>query len=157
MKKSNNKIIHKLPLSGRIMSIFSAIMLTALPIVMLILGFEPKINAVIILFAMLLYCFLTFLNVFKRYICLDIDNQKIIIREGTKKEELSMINLTELQVVDDQKYNLFSLNIIFGGYIKKDFSWSTGPDSGVLFGTLRGQRKRLEKFCEECNQYLKNK
>ena len=55
---------------------------------------------------------------------------------------------------DKKNTKLFSLNYNFIGYSKKDYGWSTGPRSRVLFGSIKTQRRRLEKFCEECNKYL---
>ncbi len=83
------------------------------------------------------------------------NNNKIIISRGLKKEELSILGMTSISVEIDTKYpNLFSLNYNFIGYSKKDYSWSTGPSSRVLFGSVKTQRKILEKFFEECNKYL---
>ena len=98
------------------------------------------------------------LNIFKTYIYLDLDNEKLIIRNGLKKDESSTTNLIDLQAAEDREYSeLFSLNINFVGYTKKDFSWSSGFRSKMLFSSVRSQRERLEKFCKECNGYLKYK
>lgn len=148
-------IIHKMPLLDRIIGFFSPFILMIIPIVCLFLNYENKISMIILLIALILFCFIMYLSAFKTYICFDVNNNKIIISRGLKKEELSILGMTSITVETDTKYpNLFSLNYNFIGYSKKDYGWSTGPSSRVLFGSIKTQRKRLEKFCEECNKYL---
>ena len=148
-------IIHKMPLLDRIIGLFSSLVATIIPIVCLCLNCENKIRMIILLIALILLSFVMYLNAFKTYICFDVDNNKIIISKGLKKDELSIFGMTSITVETDAKYpNLFSLNYNFAGYSKKDYGWSTGPSSRVLFGSIKTQRRRLEKFCEECNKYL---
>lgn len=148
-------IIHKMPLLDRIIGLFSSLVLIIIPIVCLCLNYENKISMIILLIALILFSFMMYLNAFKTYIRFDVDNNKIIISKGLKKDELSIFGMTSITVETDAKYpNLFSLNYNFIGYSKKDYGWSTGPSSRVLFGSIKTQRRRLEKFCEECNKYL---
>ena len=148
-------IIHKMPLLDRIIGLFSPFILMIIPIVCLFLNYENKISMIILLIALILFSFVMYLNAFKTYIRFDVDNNKIIISKGLKKDELSIFGMTNITVETDAKYpNLFSLNYNFIGYSKKDYGWSTGPSSRVLFGSIKTQRRRLEKFCEECNKYL---
>jgi hypothetical protein len=157
-KSSNNSIltIHKMPLLDRIVGLFSSLILTIIPIVCLLLNYENKISMIILLIALILFSFVMYLSAFKTYISFDIDNNKITISEGLKREELSTSGLMSITVETDAKDPyLFSLNYNFIGYSKKDYGWSTGPSSRVLFGSYRTQRSRLENFCEECNRYLK--
>lgn len=148
-------IIHKMPLLDRIIGLFSSLVLIIIPIVCLCLNYENKIRMIILLIALILFSFVMYLNAFKTYIRFDVDNNKIIISKGLKKDELSIFGMTSITVETDAKYpNLFSLNYNFIGYSKKDYGWSTGPSSRVLFGSIKTQRRRLEKFCEECNKYL---
>ena len=148
-------IIHKMPLLDRIIGLFSPFILMIIPIVCLFLNYENKISMIILLIALILFCFIMYLSAFKTYICFDIENKNIIISEGLKKEELSTFGLMNITVETDKKdTKLFSLNYNFIGYSKKDYGWSTGPSSRVLFGSIKTQRIRLEKFCEECNKYL---
>ena len=156
-KPSNNTrlIIHKMPLLDRIIGLLSPVVLTIIPIVCLILNYENRIQMIIVLIALLVLCFVMYLSAFKTYICFDVDSNNITINKGIKKEDLSTFGLMSITVETDDKYpNLFSLNYNFVGYSKKDYSWSTGPSSRVLFGSVKTQRRRLEKFCEECNKYL---
>ena len=156
-KSLNNTllIIHKMPLLERIMGMISPIILIIISIVCLFLNYEHKFNMIILLIVLLLLGFVMYLSTFKTYICFDIENKKIIISEGLKKEELSTFGLMNITVETDKKNTkLFSLNYNFIGYSKKDYGWSTGPRSRVLFGSIKTQRRRLEKFCEECNKYL---
>ena len=149
-------IIHKMPILDRIIGLFSSFVLMIIPIVCLFLNYKNKISMIILLIALIVYFLVMYLNALKTYICFDIVNKKIIISKGLKKDELSIFGMTSITVENDTKYpNLFSLNYNFIGYSKKDYSWSTGPSSRVLFGSIKTQRRRLEKFCEECNQYLK--
>lgn len=148
-------IIHKMPLLDRIIGLFSSLVLIIIPIVCLCLNYENKISMIILLIALILFSFVMYLNAFKTYIRFDVDNNKIIISKGLKKDELSIFGMTSITVETDAKYpDLFSLNYNFIGYSKKDYGWSTGPSSRVLFGSIKTQRRRLEKFCEECNKYL---
>ena len=148
-------IIHKMPLLDRIIGLFSSLVLIIIPIVCLCLNYENKISMIILLIALILFSFVMYLNAFKTYIRFDVDNNKIIISKGLKKDELSIFGMTSITVETDAKYpNLFSLNYNFIGYSKKDYGWSTGPSSRVLFGSIKTQRRRLEKFCDECNKYL---
>ena len=159
--KSLNKtclIIYNMPLLDRILGLFSSVILTIIPIVCLFLNYEHKFNMIILLIALLFFCFIMYLDAFKRYICFDVDNNKITINKGLKKEELSTLWLTSITVETDTKCpNLFSLNYNFLGHSKKDYGWSTGPSFRVLFGSVRTQKRRLEKFCQECNKHLNNK
>ena len=144
-----------MPFLDRIFGVLSAIFLTALPITVLILGFEPVYKMIVLLLAMIIYCVFIFFNVFKTYISLDVAKKKITIREGLKKEEWGTQYLIDINIVDDKAYpGLFYINFIFATHTKKDYGWSTGPSSRVFFGTTKTQKKRLKKFCEECNQYL---
>ena len=144
-----------MPLLDRIIGLFSSLVLIIIPIVCLCLNYENKISMIILLIALILFSFVMYLNAFKTYICFDIENKNIIISEGLKKEELSTFGLMNITVETDKKdTKLFSLNYNFIGYSKKDYGWSTGPSSRVLFGSIKTQRIRLEKFCEECNKYL---
>ena len=65
-------------------------MLTSIPIICLISGFEKVFEMIILLLVMIVYCIFMFFDVFKTYICLDIKNNKLIIREtpGFKKKSL---------------------------------------------------------------------
>lgn len=144
-----------MPLLDRIIGLFSSVILTIIPIVCLSLDYEHKFHMIIVFITLLFFDFVMYLSAFKTYICFDVDNNKITINKGLKKEALSSFGLLSITVETDAKYpNLFSLNYNFIGYSKKDYSWSTGPSSRVLFGSVRTQRRRLEKFCEECNKHL---
>ena len=109
----------------------------------------------VLLIAMILMLSFMYIRDFHTYICLDLDEKKLIICEGLKKEEFSTIRLISITIEDYSKYPwLFSLNYNFAGYSKKDFGWSTGFNSRFFFASTKTQRKRLENFCAECNKYL---
>ncbi len=159
--KSMNKtkvIIYQMPLLERIMGIFSAIFLTLIPIACLILGFERKLEMIILLLVMIAYCAYMYFLVFKTYMCLDIKNKKLIIREfpGIKKRELSLENIKGIQISDDPQYKQsFTIDINYMGYTEKIISWSAHPTCRLaLFGVYRRQTKRLKKFAKKCNAYL---
>ena len=158
--KSLNKkiIIYQMTLMDRILGVWSGILLTTIPIICLILGFEQVFGMIILLLVMVVYCVFMFLNVFKTYILLDTKNNKLIIREtpGLKKEELFLENILSIKV-SDGIYNreFFTIDINMVGYTKKISSWSVPPKSRIsMFGGYKRQTKRLRKFCEECNKYL---
>lgn len=155
-----------MPIMDRIGMIFSGLLLTIIPIVCLSVPLykndKELIMILLFLFAMLLYCVFVYYSVFKIYICLDIIHNTIVIREfpGCKKDELSMHGLIDLKVSDGTPLKnkcLFTLDINFDGYTKYITSWSVGPGSLPFLGSYRAQRKRLEKFCEQCNKYLNNR
>jgi hypothetical protein len=144
-----------MPILDRIIGLFSSFVVMIIPIACLFLNYKNKISMIILLIALILFSFVMYLNAFKTYICFAVENKKITISKGLKKEELSTYGLISVTVENDAKYpNLFSLNYNFLGYSKKDYGWSTGPSSRVLFGSIKTQRRRLEKFCEECNKHL---
>ena len=89
-------------LIDRILGIWSGILLTALPIICLIIDAGKKLIMIIVLFVMLIYCIFMFFNVFKTYICLGTKENKLIIREtpGLKKEEFSLENILNIEVSD---------------------------------------------------------
>lgn len=153
-----------MPLFERIMVVLSALVLTALPILGLTLPlYENKkelMLCIVILFAAILYCVFVYFEIFKIYICLDIINQKLIIREypGIKKEEISIIYVNDLKVSDGKEYkDLFALDINCKGFTKKISSWSTYPTRRLaMFNVYNRQTRRLIKFAERCNEYLKN-
>ena len=156
---SNKIIIYKIPIVERIVMMLSAITMTLIPLICIIASlFNNDIELIKMIFLLIIMIFVSFVmyfSAFKTYICFDVDNNKITINEGLKKEEISIYGLMSITVETDTKYpNLFSLNYNFVGYTRKDYSCSTGPSSRVLFGSVRTQRRRLEKFCEECNKYL---
>ncbi len=155
----NNKIIiFQMTLMDRILGVLSAVLLTIIPILCLILDFEQVIEMIILLLIMFVYCVFMFFNVFKTYICLDKKNKKFIIREtpGLKKIELDLENIISIEISDgDYNKELFTIDINMQGYTKKITSWSVPPQSRIsMFGGYKRQTKRLKKFCEECNEYL---
>ena len=85
-----------------------------------------------------------------RYICLNTNNKKIIIREfpGIRKQELSLDKLKELKISDGKQYkNLFTIDINYIGYSKKISSWSTHPSCMLaIFNVYGRQTKRLKKI-----------
>ena len=159
---SNKKIIiYQMTLIDRFLGIWSGILLTALPIIWLIIDAGKKLIMIIVLFVMLIYCIFMFFNVFKTYICLDTKENKLIIREtpGLKKEEFSLENILNIEVSDGiYTKEFFTIDINMPGYTKKISSWSVPPKSKIsLFGGYKRQIKRLKKFCQECNKYLNAK
>lgn len=158
--KSLNKkiIIFQMTLMDRILGVLSGILLTIIPIICLILGFEQVIGMIILLLVMIGYCVFMFFNVFKTYLCFDKKNNKLIIREtpGFKKDELYLENIISIEVSDGvYTKEFFTIDINMPGYTKKISSWSVPPKSRIsMFGSYKRQIKRLKKFCKECNEYL---
>lgn len=150
-----------MPLFERIMNVFSAIVLTTVPILGLILGYEEKIVIIILLLGMLFYCAVTYFNVFKTYICLDIENKKLIIRESgvLYAIEIDTDDIIDLQVSDGVKHkDWFTIDINYiSGRTKKITSWSHHHTRLAVFKVYERQTSRLKKFCYECNQVLSKK
>ena len=158
-KSSNEKIIiFQMTLVDRILGLLSSVVLTAIPIICLILGFEQVIVTVILLLVMIVYCVFMFFSVFKTYICLDKKIKKLVIREtpGLKKDELYLENIISIEVSDGiYTKEFFTIDINMFGYTKKISSWSVPPKSRTsMFGSYKKQIKRLKRFCRECNEYL---
>ena len=106
----------------RILGIVSAVFLTLLPIVGLIVPLYEDIKEFFmllgLLLAMIMYCIFMYFIVFKTYICIDIKNNKIVIRKfpGYKKEELSLYELVDIKVSDGlpaEFKDFFTIDIIF--------------------------------------------
>ncbi|MBQ7761532.1 MAG: hypothetical protein IJ400_05705 [Clostridia bacterium] len=161
LKRQNlNKkiIIYQMPILERILGIFSALFLTAIPIVGLILGFERKGAMIILLLLMISYCVFMYFTIFKTYICLDVESNKLIVREsfGFKKEELSLDSLISITVSDGmQVKKLFTIDINFRNSTKKIISWSAHPTCRLaMFRVYERQTKRLKSFSDKCNEYL---
>lgn len=155
-------IIYQMTLLDKLAGVFSALLLVAFSIECLILDFEYKLGmTILLLLFMIVYCVFIYFDIFKTYVCLDIPNNKLIIREmpGVKKEEIFLDNIISLTVSDGiYAKECFTFDVNMHGYTKKIDSWSVPPSSKIsIFSGRKGQRKRLEKFCEECNQYLNNR
>ena len=158
---SNKLIIYQMTLLDRILGIGSAVLLTGIPIICLILDFEYKLGMIILLLVMIVYCVFMYFNIFKTYIYLDAINSKLIIREvpGLKKEELFLDNIISITVSDGiHTKECFTIDINMHGYTRKIYSWSIPPSARIaMFGGYKRQTRRLKKFCETCNEYLKHR
>lgn len=159
-KYLNNKIIiYQMTLMDRVLGVWSGILLTSIPIICLISGFENVFAMIILLLVMIVYCIFMFFNIFKTYICLDIKNNKLIIREtpGFKKEEFVLENINSIEVSDGvYTKEFFTIDINMTGYTRKISSWSVPPKSRIsMFGGYKRQTKRLKKFIFKCEKYLK--
>lgn len=152
-------IIYQMPLFERIMAVFSAIVLSAIPIIGLFLGFERIGGMIILLLAMIAYSVFVFFMSFKTYICLDVKENKLIIREifGLKKEELFLDGIMDMKVSEGTTVKtLFTIDINYGQYTKKITSWSVHPTCRLaMFSVYKRQTKRLKRFTAKCNEFLK--
>lgn len=162
MKKSKNGylnkiIIYQLPLIDRILTIGQCLLIL-IPVIGLILGFERVIETIIILLVLIVYCIDINYAAFNTYICLDLVNNKLIIKEypGIKKQEYNLDYIMNITISDGKYYKkYFTIDINFKTFTKKIKSWSESRSSKMaLFGGYKIQTKRLKKFCEECNRYL---
>ena len=153
-------IIHQMPLFERIMGSFSAIGLTSIPLLCIIMGIEEIFSVAVFLLIMIIYSIYMFFCVFKTYICLDLVNKKLIIREVlTKKQEFPLNNFKDIKIVQDKQYKDFiTIDINFVGYNKKILSWFTDPSCRLaMFNMYERQTKRLKKFISQCEEYFNNK
>lgn len=155
-------IIYQTTLPDRILGILSTIGLVFIPILGLAIPIyetvEELLICIIILLAMIMNCVSFYSLAFKRYLCLDIENHKFIIREklGSTREEFSTDDIMRIEVSGESS-TLFSLDIVFAWRTYKYYGWSTGVGSLPIVGSKKMQRKRLEKFAEECNNILNQK
>jgi len=139
-------------------------MIALIPIPILGLAFQLYENEkvliliIVILIAMIIYGIFMIFNVFLTYICLDIKNGKLIIREspGIKKEEINLDNVIDIKVSNGIKYKeLFTIDIYCISYTKKIISWSFHPSCRLaFFSVYKRQTKRLNDFADKCNKYL---
>lgn len=152
-------VIYQMPLFDRIVGIWSVIMFTGLAVFGLITGYERK-NSIIILLVMIAYGIAMFFNVFKTYICLDIQNNKLIIREdpGFKKEEISLGLIKDIEISNDvRRKEFFTIDIKYHtGFTKRIASWTPTGYNISMFAGYKRQTKRLKKFILKCKPYLNN-
>ncbi len=154
----NRIILHKKPILDKIVRIVTALAFTALPVIGLILDFGRTLEVVLILICMLGCCFLAYLDVFRSYVCLELDTNKLVISNGLKREEFSGEDLLGLRVVEYHKLERrLVLKIDFRGYSKEDDGWSYLHHYRTFIGSLDTQKKRMEDFCEQCNAYLSSR
>ena len=148
-------ILYKKPILDKIIRIVTSFAFTSLPVVGLILDFGRTLEVVLVLICMLGCCFLVYLDVFRSYACLELNTNKLVISNGLKREEFPMEDLLGLQVVEYHELErCLVLKIDFIGYSKEDGGWSYLHHYRTFIGSLDAQKKRMETFCEQCNQYL---
>ena len=161
-KGSLNRItLYQLPLGAQILYLCAAIGLTFLPIFGIIV-LEEKVKALLILLVLLIFDVYIFFLVFKTYIRVDFSKNQLIIREfpGFTKKVINLSDISQMSVYASgsasSKYEFFTFSILHSGGNYRINSWSTGALRGfkLMFNNNRRQVKRLEKFCEKCNQYL---
>ena len=166
-KASSDKItIYKLPLVTKVLFILAAIGLTSIPILGIIESKGKDYGAI----AMLL-CFFSLLDtlifflVFKSYIRLDIKNNQFIIREfygfvvkKIKLDEVKSVSLTIRHTINTPYFKTFTIDVVHDRGVYWVETWSKpAMDFTLAFNNEVRQIKRLEKFCEKCNQYLNSR
>ena len=155
---SSKIILYKKPILDKIVRIVASLAFTSLPVIGLILDFGRTLEVVLILICMLGCCFLTYLDVFRSYVCLELDTNKLVISKGLKREEFSGEDLLGLQVVEYHELERrLVLKIDFRGYSKENDGWSYLHHYRTFIGSLDAQKKRMEAFCEQCNAYLSSR
>lgn len=159
----NKTTLYQLPLGARIVYLCSAIGLTFLPIFGIIV-LDEKVVALLILIALLAFDIYIFFLVFKTYIRVDFDAGQLIVREfpGFTKKVISLDDVRQISIspshIASSKQQYFTISILHCGGVYRIDSWSTGtPGFKLMFNNNRRQIKRLEKFCEKCNQYLNSR
>ena len=153
-KSSNKKriILFEYPLYFRIILLTSAILFPGILIFNVFTGQCNKLESILIFIGSALYIILVFFEVFKNYICIDINKKELIIHEwsGFKKEIISIDRVHEIKIDTNRigREN-FPIIIILYGYIKRIKSWNIIYRTGIE--KFRKRIKRIEKFCKECN------
>jgi hypothetical protein len=162
--KSLNKnriIIYQMTLLDKFLCALTALGSLGLPISALIINaVDFTLEVMVFLLAAIGINILMYFSIFKEYICLDIKNNKLIIREspGFWKEELLISDVLSIKISDGTNTrDFFTIDIETLTCTKKIYSWSTPPSSRTSIVGRRIQRQRLEKFCEECNAYLESR
>ena len=162
---SLNKItLYQLPLGSQIAYLCSAIGLTFLPIFGIIV-LEEKVAALFILLALLAFDVYIFFLVFKTYIRVDFSTNQLIIREfpGFTKKVINLDDVRQISIspacIASSTQQYFTISILHSAGVYRINSWSKGAPLGfsLMFNNNRRQIKRLEKFCEKCNQYLNSR
>lgn len=150
-----------MPLFERIMGIFSAIVLTSIPLVCLLIGVEKILESIVLLLVMIMYSIFMFLCVFKTYICFDTENKKVVVREfpGTNRQKLSLERVIDIRISEGTQYKeLFTIDVDYDGKTKQIISWSAHPTCRLaMFNVYHRQMKRLNKFVLKCNEYLRDR
>ena len=150
--------IYQMPFLERMLGFFSAFVITAVPISGLILGFERIGGMIILLLAAIVYDLFIVRISFKTYICLDVKENKLIIREdfGTKKDEMFLDSITGIEVSDGANVKtLFTIDIHYGSHTKKIISWSAHPTCRLaMFRVYKRQTERLKRYIAKVNTYL---
>jgi len=158
-KSSNKKriIIFEWPFYSRILLLISAIVFPAILIFNVFTGQCNKLESILIFIGSALYIILVFFEVFKNYICIDINKKELIIREwgGFKKEIISIDRVHEIKIDTNRigREN-FPIIIVLYGYIKRIKSWNIYNGRYSCLERFSKRIKRIEKFCKECNEYL---
>ena len=156
LSKNILKLYH-LPLLERILSLHSAVVFVFLPVFVLFVA-PFSWRTLFFLLVSLLFGVLTFFNVFKAYICLDLNRELLIIRDpfGFSQKTVPLRLVQQLRFSDglgDGK--AFTIDIVYDGYVEKIKSWGSGYGANlVLFNRYSRQKKRLLKFTQECNEIL---
>ena len=97
---------------------------------------------------------------FFNYICLDKKKNIIILRQmGKKRVIISLDKLKKLYLnINPKDEKDFAIDLIYDDEVKRFDYWSE-PKNDASFSyfftvTSRHQRKRLQRFIDQCNEYL---
>ena len=159
---SNNITLYQLPTIARITAITSAIGLSALSILGLLLfdvncEREEFFMSLALFFFICLYDVYIYFLVFKTYLRMDFISNVIVIREfpGFHQHLIKIDHTKEIRVENNEERHVFSIIVYSQGGIKRIDSWSMGtPGFKLLFNNNARQIRRLEEFCSKCNYHL---
>lgn len=148
--------LYQAPLFERILYLYPLLGLIEIPLIMLsVEKFTWLVLPILLIFS--LYGLLVYFIVFKVYICLDLSQGQLIIREfpGFKQQTIPLDNIQEIRFCDNSEWRTFSIDIVCDKYTKSIISWSSGFSARIVFFCryLR-QKERLLKFTQECNEIL---
>ena len=153
-KKSLNKnkiiVYRRSPLS-RFIGIVSFISATTFVIICVLFIFKEgfDINIFLFLIVMLVASIFFYFENFKYYICLDKKRKILIVHEyhGFKKEIIELSKVREIKFSHGKYYgSRFTIDIL---HVKQIRTWK--EHDNLDFNNFK---KRIEKFCKECNEYL---
>jgi len=132
-----------------------------LPIVYIIEAKDYSFKIFFLLLFLLFFGPFVILSGFKTYLCLDISNRQLIVRNfGLTYDKINLLDIEEFKLSDgtpETPKDQFTIDVKrCGHYTKKYRFWSQYGRFAPIFVTNKVQRKRLNKFVDICNEYISN-
>ena len=162
-KNLNRITIYQVSLATRIVTCVCPLILY-LPITNFIKnGFS--VDTLMFFLLMLVGNIFVFYNTFNTYIRLDVKANKLVIREFlAAKRVIDLDDILQIEVSTDYVgktyHKNFTIDIVYDSLARHSiYSWcqSYPYTLPLAFKSDERQVKRLQKFCDKCNQYLNSR